>query len=57
MSRALPLRHVKPGPKADFMVDIERDSKFVGRKEILEKIKNRFKTERRIALCGIGGIG
>jgi hypothetical protein len=57
LSRALPLRHVKPGPKADFMVDIERDSKFVGRKEILEKIKNRFKTERRIALCGIGGIG
>lgn len=39
------------------MVNIVRDSKFVGRKEILEKIENRLKTEQRIALCGIGGIG
>lgn len=40
-----------------FTVPFVRDVKFVGREGILQEITNRLEMSRRIALCGIGGIG
>jgi len=40
-----------------FLVPFERDPKFVGRSSIIRDIDDRIKTQRRVALCGIGGIG
>lgn len=39
------------------MVPFERDSQFVGREEIVLKINELSKKEKRMALTGIGGVG
>ena len=51
----LSIPSVENQPK--FTVPFVRDPKFVGRKHIMHKITHRFETQRRVALCGIGGIG
>jgi hypothetical protein len=48
---------VKLRSKPIFGVPFARDLKFVGRKDVLEEIEDKFKLQRRVALCGIGGIG
>ena len=53
----LPLHHMKPNKEMTFLVPFDRDLRFVGRKDILREIDDRFKTKCRVALCGIGGIG
>lgn len=40
-----------------FLVPFKRDPEFVGRSTIIQDIDKRIKTQRRVALCGIGGIG
>jgi len=40
-----------------FTVPFVRDPKFVGREDIIQEIANRLEIQRRVALCGIGGIG
>ncbi|RDW63506.1 hypothetical protein BP6252_11051 [Coleophoma cylindrospora] len=40
-----------------FRVPFVRDPKFVGRAEITQQITSRLDQQRRVALCGIGGIG
>ena len=40
-----------------FMIPFERDSQFVGREDVLLKINELSKKEKRIALTGIGGVG
>lgn len=43
--------------KRTFMVPFERDSKFVGRIDILAELDQKLSSQRRVALAGIGGIG
>ncbi|MCJ1262558.1 hypothetical protein MMC22_002428 [Lobaria immixta] len=43
--------------KQTFMVPFERDSKFVGRRDIIANLDEKLNGQRRIALAGIGGIG
>jgi hypothetical protein len=40
-----------------FTVPFVRDPKFVSRGDIMQEITNRLWMQRRVALCGIGGIG
>ncbi|KAI9853500.1 MAG: hypothetical protein M1813_002205 [Trichoglossum hirsutum] len=40
-----------------FMVPFERDKKFVGRSDTITEINEKLKTQRRVALAGIGGVG
>jgi len=40
-----------------FMVPFEKDLKFVGRDDTMAEIEQKFKTQSRVALTGIGGIG
>ncbi|KAJ5883102.1 uncharacterized protein N7473_009988 [Penicillium subrubescens] len=40
-----------------FMVPFQRDPKFLERQSIMENIKSKFKTARRVALAGLGGVG
>jgi hypothetical protein len=54
---ALPLHQVKPNKEMTFLVPFDRDLRFVGRKDAIQEIDDRFRTKRRVALCGIGGIG
>lgn len=59
---AMPLRQTRPLPEAKFQdpkfqVPFDRDLKFVGRKDVIQNIDNKFKANRRVALFGIGGIG
>ena len=35
----------------------ERDSKFIGREDIITEIGRKFEVQRRVALAGIGGVG
>ena len=35
----------------------EQDDQFVGREDLISKIGNKLKTEQRVALIGIGGVG
>ena len=42
---------------AHFLVPFGRDDDFVGREDILEQINLKFKTQQRVALDGIGGVG
>ncbi|MCJ1246486.1 hypothetical protein MMC30_003694 [Trapelia coarctata] len=50
-----------PGPMKKrnfiFTVPFDRDPKFVGRVDTLNKIKDQLKIRRRVALAGIGGVG
>ena len=43
--------------KPSFHVPFDKDEKFVGREDVLDEIDTKLKTQRRIALAGIGGIG
>ena len=43
--------------KSSFMVPFERDSKFVDRPNIIAQIGQKLKTQSRVALTGIGGVG
>jgi nucleoside phosphorylase len=40
-----------------FAVPFERDSKFIGREDVIAEIDRRFEVQRRVALAGIGGVG
>jgi hypothetical protein len=40
-----------------FTVPFERDSKFVGRKDVITEIDRRFEVQTCIALAGVGGVG
>jgi nucleoside phosphorylase len=40
-----------------FSVPFERDSKFIGREDVIAEIDRRFEVQRRVALAGIGGVG
>lgn len=40
-----------------FTVPLPRDSKFVGREDIICQIKERLHTQRRVSLSSIGGVG
>ena len=51
----IPKSGVESQPK--FTVPFVRDPKFVGREDIMQDITNRLEIQRRVALCGIGGIG
>ena len=48
---------LSPSRKACFAVPFERDSKFIGREDIITEIDRRFEVQRRVALAGIGGVG
>lgn len=39
------------------MVPFERDSKFVGRMDIIAELDQILKSRNRVALAGIGGVG
>ncbi|KAI9715704.1 MAG: hypothetical protein M1812_005856 [Candelaria pacifica] len=43
--------------KACFLVPFDRDSRFVGREDIITRVNHRLKTTRRVGLAGIGGVG
>jgi len=43
--------------QSKFIIPFDRDSKFIGRENVIQEVTIRFKTQRRVALCGIGGIG
>jgi hypothetical protein len=43
--------------KVCFTVPFERDSKFVGREDVLAAIDQMFVGNRKVALSGIGGVG
>jgi hypothetical protein len=43
--------------KPCFIVPFERDQQFIGREDILNEIEQKFKSQRRVALAGIGGVG
>ncbi|RAK97941.1 uncharacterized protein BO80DRAFT_388583 [Aspergillus ibericus CBS 121593] len=46
-------------PRKDvvFMVDIHRDDQFFGRNEIMEELATKLKTQGRVAIFGLGGMG
>jgi hypothetical protein len=48
---------VKQIKKPAFLVPFDRDQKFVGRSIVIQDIDDRIKTQRRVALYDIGGIG
>ena len=51
-----PRKRLKPS----IMIPYQRDPKFVGRKDILRDIEQRFSvqnTHHRLALVGLGGVG
>ncbi|EHK98765.1 putative Vegetative incompatibility protein HET-E-1 [Glarea lozoyensis 74030] len=45
----------KKEPK--FTVPFVRDPKFIGRVDVIQEMTKQLDTRRRIAICGIGGIG
>jgi hypothetical protein len=45
----------KKDPK--FTVPFARDPKFIGRVDVIKEVTSQLEMRRRIALCGIGGIG
>ena len=40
-----------------FLVPFSRDPLFLGREDIMDSVDAKFKTERRVALTGVGGVG
>ena len=46
-----------PSQTSCFSVVFERDRKFVGREDIIDKISEKFEVCRRVVLAGIGGVG
>lgn len=53
----VPFGQVKKARDVTFLVPFERDRKFIGRSFIIQDIDLRIEMQRRVALCGIGGIG
>ena len=43
--------------KLAFMVPFEKDLKFVGRSDTITKVDQKLRTQSRVALTGIGGVG
>ena len=39
------------------IIPFPRDPHFLGREDIIESVDAKFKTERRVALTGAGGVG
>jgi hypothetical protein len=39
------------------MIPFERDRKFIGRENVIQDIEQRFESQSRVALAGIGGVG
>ena len=39
------------------MIPYPEDPHFTGREDIMDSIKSKLETERRVALTGIGGVG
>ena len=39
------------------MIPYPKDPHFTSREDILDSIRIKFETERRVALTGIGGVG
>jgi nucleoside phosphorylase len=48
---------LSPSRTVCFAVPFERDSKFIGREDVITEIDRRFELQRRVALAGIGGVG
>ena len=44
-------------PTSFFIVPFSRDPLFLGREDIIDLVDTKFKSERRVALTGIGGVG
>ena len=40
-----------------FMVPFQRDPKFLGRKNVMEELVEKFQDQRQVALAGLGGVG
>ena len=40
-----------------FLVPFERDPKFIGRGVVIDEINQKFKTQSRVAIAGLGGVG
>ena len=40
-----------------FMVPFQRDPKFLGRKNVMEELVEKFRNQRQVALAGLGGVG
>ncbi|KAJ5616419.1 hypothetical protein N7537_001533 [Penicillium hordei] len=47
----------KPVVDTVFFVPFTRDPNFVGRADVFDEIDRRFKSESRVSLAGIGGVG
>ncbi len=43
--------------KPIFSVPFERDKQFIGREDIIAQIEEQFRTQHRVSLYGLGGIG
>lgn len=48
---------ISPSRTIFFTVPFERDSKFIGREDVITEINRKFEVQRRVALVGIGGVG
>jgi hypothetical protein len=48
---------MRTGQKSCFMIPFDRDRNFIGREDVIEKIEQRFESQSRVALAGIGGVG
>jgi hypothetical protein len=51
------VRPLRADPGVVFMQPCERDGQFVGREDTLAAIKKAFKSQSRVGLAGIGGVG
>ena len=40
-----------------FMVPFQRDPKFLGRKNVMDELVQKFQSSRQVALAGLGGVG
>ncbi|OCK93821.1 TPR-like protein [Cenococcum geophilum 1.58] len=43
--------------RESFLISLQRDPHFVGRKDLIAKIKAKLEVQPRVALAGIGGVG
>lgn len=48
---------ISPSQTVCFAVPFERDSKFIGRQDVIAEISRQFEVQRRVTLAGIGGVG
>ena len=53
----IPLLDLSKRTSRLFTVPFSRDAEFVDRVSIFEKIDEQMRTQNRVALSGIGGIG